>query len=119
MKTLIASIALFVILIIIIIGNVLYVNYVTNEIRRYTEQLCIGGDSEPIEELTSFWRTNKKYVALSISHEHLDSLSELIIKLEGAYKAGNTATLETTKQLIFDDLAGITRFEKISIENIL
>ena len=119
MKTLIASIALFAILIIIIIGNVLYVNHVTETIRHYTEQAYVGGSSEPVEKLTRFWQVNKKYIALSVSHEHLDSLSELIIKLEGAYKAGNTAILETTKQLIFDDLAGITRFEKISIENIL
>ena len=62
--------------------------------------------------------SNKKYIALSVSYARLDSMCELVIKLENAYKTGNAADIERNKELIFDDLAGITRFEKISIENI-
>lgn len=118
MRTLIASIILFSVLITIIIGNIFYINYAVSTIRSYTESITAGGSSEPMESLTEFWKTHKKYIALSVSYARLDSMCELIIKLENAYKTGNAAAIERNKELIFDDLAGITRFEKISIENI-
>ena len=118
MRTLIASIILFAVLIAIIIGNIFYINYATSTIRQYTEAITPGGSSEPVDALTDFWKTHKKYIALSVSYARLDSMCELIIKLENAHKTGNAAAIERNKELIFDDLDGITRFEKISIENI-
>lgn len=118
MKTLVASVSLFVVLIGIIIGNLFYIKYATDTIRSYTEAISIDSPSETVEKLSDFWKKHKKLVALSVSYTDLDDICELIIKLESAHKTGNAAAIERNKELIFDELAGITRFEKISIENI-
>ena len=118
MKTLIASVILFGILIAIIIGNIFYIKYATDTIRGYTEQINVNSPPENMERLSEFWKRNKKFVALSVSFTELDDICELIIKLESAYKTGNSDAIERNKELIFDELIGITRFEKISIETI-
>lgn len=118
MKTLVASVILFVVLISIIIGNIFYIKYATDTIRAYTEAINVDSPPESVDRLSAFWKDHKKLVALSVSYTDLDDICELIIKLESAHKTGNAAAIERNKELIFDELAGITRFEKISIENI-
>ena len=118
MKTLIASVILFALLIGTIIGNIFYIKYSTEAIRSYTEAISTDSSPEEIEKLSDFWKKHKKLISLSVSYTELDDICDLIIKLESAYKTGNAAAIERNKELIFDELAGITRFEKISIENI-
>lgn len=118
MKTLIASVILFALLVIIIIGNIFYIKRTTDKLRSYTEAITADSPASDMERLSSFWKDNKKFIALSVSYTELDDICELIIRLESAHKTGNTDAIERNKELIFDELVGITRFEKISIENI-
>ena len=118
MKTLIASVTLFTVLLAIIIGNIFYIKYTTDRLRVYTEAISTESPEEDMERLSTFWKDHKKFVALSVSYAELDDICELIIRLESAYKTGNSDAIERNKELIFDELLGITRFEKISIENI-
>jgi len=118
MKTLIASVALLLILTVIIIGNVFYINQSTEEIRRLTESITVSAEADAVNALKEYWKKHKKYFALSVSYSSLDEICDLVIKIESAYKAGNSTALEKNKELLFDELIGITRFEKISLENI-
>ena len=118
MKTLIASIILFLILVGIIIGNLFYIRYATDRLWEYTESISVDSPDEDMERLSAFWKRHKKFIALSASYTELDDICELIIKLSHAHKTGNTAAIEKNKELVLDELIGITRFEKISIENI-
>lgn len=118
MKTLLSSILLFSALIALIIGNVFYVHRTVDKLCLYTDAITAFSPSESVDRLSAFWKKHKKFIALSVGHSELDDICELIIILESAHKAGNTAAIEKCKKLISDKLAGITRFERISVENI-
>ena len=118
MKTLIASIILFCILIAVIIVNVFYINQTVQELRTLTEEINLDSSDDEVKALIDTWQKRKKYLALSVSYSSLDEICDLVIQIASAYKAGNTEALERNKELLFDELSGITRFEKISIENV-
>lgn len=109
------TVVLFLILMICIIFNSLYIHRCADSLTEKAEAILNGGQTQ---ELKVFWETNKKYIGISISEAQLDNISRLITVIDFNQRQGNRQELETNIALFTDAVEGMRRYEKISIQNI-
>ena len=115
MRSLKISITLFAILIICIAFNSLYISHCAERLLSQTDDILLSGSAE---ELDDFWKSNKKYIGMSISETQLDSISRLIVSIRCDIEQNNSADLKKDVALLRDAVDGIRRYERLSIENL-
>lgn len=112
------SVALFVLLIAVIIGNAVYVHHVTEEILARLSHLTAESDEREMAALEAYWEKHRAFVALSISYQELDHLSESLISLRATYDTGNAIDFELYRQICRDASRELARLERFSLENL-
>ena len=117
MRSLRISLALFAILLICIIINVIFIHSYADKLDASASELS-SPDEEKLCRLEEHWSKNKKFIGLSISENHLDSISKIIVSIRCAYEAGDDIELKKNLALLADASDAIRRYEKLSPENI-
>ena len=115
MRSLKISLTLFAMLIICIVFNSLYISRCADKLLSQADAILV---SRSTEELDSFWKSNKKYIGMSISEIQLDNISRLIVCIHCDIEQKNYANLEKDVALLCEAADGIRKYEKLSIENL-
>lgn len=119
MKALIISLILFSLLIFCTVTNAVFINDSASFIADSAKKLQSCDDcDETISELEDHWKKNRPLIGLSIPHNQLDKISDLIISLRIAYSSGNTVEVKKYAALLSESADTLRRTERISIENI-
>lgn len=119
MRSFIATLVLFALLIVAVTANAIYVISVCNKIESITQELKIPSQRESlISSLRSTWYNNSSYLNLSIQTNEIERMSDLIESLAAAHNAQNEAEFQKYCILI-DSLANeFSRHEGISFGSV-
>ena len=115
MRSLKISLILFAVLLICITVNSIYIHQCTERLLVLTEEVSLGASTDTLED---FWRTNKKFIGLSISETQLDNISRLIVSVGCHQKSGQDKELKESLALLADAAQNMRRYEELSVENI-
>ena len=120
MKALPISIILFLLLIFIIITNAVFVNNTAKEINDLASKLSTAEDAEAIiDDINAIWEERRPFLALSITTDILDNVTNTIIYLNEAYASSSADDIKKYSALLLDQTHSIRRAEAITIESIL
>ena len=111
------SVTLFICLCICVIANAIFIHDCADRIERAADELSAPTE-EKLCELETLWEKRKAYIGLSISENHLDSISQTIISLRCAYESRNEAEFKKDLALLSACADEIKRYERLSVENI-
>lgn len=122
MKSFLASLILFALMLGAILWNTFYISRVSEDLYESLNALPAAADPDVLTkalELQSYWEKHAPTVGLSVSYTVTDRLSEQAATLVACASCGDTFGFQTAKALFWDAVGDMTRLEKISIENIL
>ena len=119
MKAFWASVILFGVMLILIIGNAAYIHETTDRIRLFDSALDNRSDrAEVLSDLNTFWSARRRIISLSVGYEQLDHLTETIDCLRWADSISDEAEFERYRILLRDAIDEIERTENFSVENL-
>ena len=107
-------------LISVISYNCFYMHQNADYIYSTVDSISMEEDSrETVSALETFWKDNKKYIALSVGFQDMDMIEDLISNLRAAYDSENAEELEKTKALLKNASRLLNRYERFHLENLL
>ena len=116
---------LLVVLVLLVIGNALYVHHVTSRLSAMTESLPerlgeAAWDStlEKITKIQAYLKKHETVLAISVSYTSIDRMTELYISLETYAQIGADHDYTATRELLIDAIGDGARLEKLSAQNI-
>ncbi len=119
MKAFWASVILFGLLLIGIVGNAIYLCNSADQIRAL--ELLLDEPSQRQENLfllEESWARKQKIIALSVEFESIDRITEAISGLRWAYSTEEKEEFERYRILLLDAIDKMERAEKLSVENL-
>ena len=120
MKALPISIILFILLILVITVNFIFVNQTADKIDRLASEIRSSEDrSCAIEDLNTFWESRRSFLSLSISTDMIDSVNNTIICLNQAYAFSHENDIQKYSLILSDQSRSIRRAERLTIESVL
>ncbi|MBQ8850553.1 MAG: hypothetical protein IJ011_10760 [Clostridia bacterium] len=117
MKAFHISLALFALLAVCIISNVIFIHSCADRLSEFSEELYVPTE-EKLCELEDFWESRRRFIGLSISEAYLDNISKTISSLRWAYESGDSAEVEKCLMLLSDSAEAIRRYESLSMVSI-
>ncbi len=111
MRSFLITLLIFLLMLFLIVANSLYVQGVSEEIRRLTSKEEQNIDSA--EELESFWERNMPFLSLSVPYSELERVSELITELKHYTTVENESEKDRIQLLIKEAASDICRPEKL------
>lgn len=119
MKVVWISIALFLLMIVGIILNAIYVHQSSEYLYACIESLENPAQREQaLSALEDFWEKHQALFGLSVSFRELDHFGELLAELRWAHEQGLNADFKKCCTLLRDAVEEITRNERISVKNL-
>lgn len=120
MKAFIVSLCLFLLLVILIAANAVYVHRVTAHVEESLSALSFEdtATAEQLGALDAYWETHRPLLALSIGYRELDRMGELLLSLHADYDQKSAADFERDRRLAADTAAELSRHEQFSLENL-
>jgi hypothetical protein len=120
MKTFYASLVLFLLLILAIACNAVYVQHVAGELERQLRELppCERAD-EALQDLERYRRRHVGRLGLSVPDERLNRLQELLLDLQIATAARSASAFERARRMAIETVLEIRRAELPSFGNLL
>ena len=115
MRSLSITVALFLLLIICIIFNSLYIHRCADRITEMATEILDGCEAR---ELEMFWNNNKAYVGISISEAQIDNISRIITSIQLDQEYGNTPELEKDVALLLQAVESLRQYESLSIQSL-
>lgn len=121
MRSLIATVVLFCVMILAATANFIYVNRladamteIADAIPDVDEPMCV----EKADELCQKWEKHAPFVGLSVGFLTVDKLSEHCQTLRSCAEVGDVYGYYSTLSLLKDSIDDVRRLEKFSIENL-
>ena len=119
MKTFVAALVIFGALLLLIIGNAIFIHRTANELdARLAALPACTEATNAVNELQSFWQERQEWVGFSVSYEEIRKMDECIIEMQSACAQNEESDFETAKRLAFSAVAHIRRLERFSAENL-
>lgn len=119
MKSFIAAVVLFALVMALILANCLYVRKTTKEISALARDILKEGVSlEKCSLLKEQWNKRRKVIEFSISERKIERMNELIESLWSAQSLKNLPESERACYLIIDLCEELYRSESFSLEGI-
>ncbi len=119
MKAVPISIILFLILIICIVANAIFINESSSYLSDASNALYAKNDREAtLDKLEAFWESRRDIIGLSVSNLILDEADDVIICLREAERSGDEAEFQKYRMRLSDISKKVARAEKLSIGNI-
>ena len=119
MKSLVAALILFSVLLGCIIFNGIYVRNTCNEISKLCQSLQSGEDKSSISSnILAIWKKSKPLLELSIRMSEIERMSDLIEGLHSSVILKNEAEIKKYCSLIIDHANDIAKQEGISLSSI-
>ncbi len=122
MRTLIITVAAFLILCILMMLNHSYIKKTADELVRLTDALDFSDKEaclETLNELDALWEKSSPIFSLTVSFREIDYLGETLLSLRSSFESANKHEFERYRLLLFDAIDGVARLEDFSIINIL
>lgn len=121
MRSLIATIVLFGVMILAATANFVYVNRVADAMDEFigaipdvSEPLCV----EKVAELCRIWEKNAPLVGLSVGFLTVDKLTEHCYSLLSCAEVGDVYGYYTYLTLLKDSIDDVRRLEQFEVENL-
>lgn len=121
MKSILVACALFFLMIATIVGNALYVNKTVDGLLgalEATDPSESEQNARRLQELEALWEKEKKYVQVSVSHQKIDTVSDLLSSLLIYNKHHDLVEYEKTAALLSAAMEELRLPEKLSGENV-
>ena len=117
MKTLIATLFLFLLTLTLVVGNALYINKVANRMTEQLEQLPSPASADCLAQIAALradWEQKIPHLCLSVRYTTLDAVTERIAVLESCAEQKNQYEFYNALALLKDALADLVRPEQPS-----
>ena len=118
MKSLIASLILFSLMIIGVIANAFAVRGLTEELSVKIEALDTP-DVSSAQSFLDFWLSHAEWVRLSAGFAATDRITEQAMTLLASAEVGDVFSYHTALALLSDAIEDLARHERFSFENLL
>ena len=122
MRTIIITVAAFLLLSILMVLNHGYIRSTANELVRLSESLDFD-DKEAsraiLNEIDRLWRKSSVVFSLTVSFREIDHLGEVLLSLIYSLESPNETEFELYRALLLDAIDGVARLENFSVVNIL
>ena len=119
MRSSIIALLLFLIIMITVIGNAIYVSTLCQDISDVAQKLPDSEQKEIcVTELKNLWNKHRLWLDLSIKLNEIERMSDLIESLDAAYKADNQAEISKYCILISELAQEFAEHEKLSFRSI-
>ena len=119
MRSLIATIILFSLLVGSVIINAIYVDSVCDKIKISADALKTSFQKEELlSELKSIWSKNKSYLNLSIRTNEIERMNDFIESLSASHNANNEAEFQKYCILISALAEEFSLYESVSLDSI-
>lgn len=116
MRSFYLSIFLFIILVIGIISNAVYVIDSSEYLKNAAESLTkADGREENLYRLEEFWSKNQELINISVSNMQLDGVGKIIVSLRCAHEADDESEFLKNCALLGDAADELCRAERLSI----
>lgn len=122
MRGFIITVCFFIILIICIILNFIYINRVHDDMHQMVSQLASAPceeNKEQIEKIQEYWESKISILSISVNFREIDNLSNAIDSLSAANNSNNQTQFAIYKELTQNAIDAMMRLEKFSIRNII
>lgn len=120
MKAFVASVIFIILIVILVLANMFYVGYVTDNMKRLAREAVQEESSDKeLSELVEYWDKHKSFIALSANFRQTDIVSEELIKLQAAHTFDNRLAIEQSYMILCDVLDDIAQYERFSLDAIL
>ena len=119
MKSAIVSLLIFLLLIILIVGNAIYVSHVCKDISNLAQEVSNSDQKEiSIAKMKDLWSGHRDWLDLSVKLNEIERMSDLIESLDAAHKADNQAEISKYCILISELAEEFSEHEKLSFRSI-
>ena len=118
MKAFVFSIILFLLVILAIIGNSIYLHHICREIREISESSLLSPE-EKAEKICNLWEAHKIFFSISVHEKNVDRMDDLTQNLKSAIAQSNRAEIDKQIFLIKELLTEISKTEEISLQGII
>lgn len=119
MKSFFISVILFIIIIVAVILNAVYVSYVSRRLSDFCDALSDKKSSAAlIKELQSFWEKHRPWLSFSLDNAQTERIEKIIRSLELSTKHGEEYDFEKNRMLLEEASREIGRLERLRAENI-
>ena len=120
MKTFIAALCAFAVLLGVIIGNCFYVKRTTEYMENALYALPAASEADaPLAALEEYWRVRHTEISFSVSFNEIHALDEHMTQLRAAADKGEDYEFELARALALKAVERIRRLERFSFECIL
>lgn len=118
MKAFILSSVIFLILILLIVINSIYIHKICNEMQEIASSLT-SQDNDGASQLCLLWEKHKMIFSISIHDSHIEKISELTESIKSAATIGDDAEFKKSIILLNDILDELKKNEEISFQGII
>ena len=115
MRSLIITSILFLLLILCIILNSLYIHRCADQISAMAEMILEGNDAAQLE---TFWKNNRSYIGISISEDQVDNISRIIASVRINQESGNMPELEKDIAHLLQAAESMRQYERLSLQSL-
>ena len=122
MRTIIITVAAFLILCALMVVNHSYIKSTASELVRLTESLDFGdkdASRSTLEEIDKTWQKSLVIFSLTVSFREIDHLGEVLLSLTYSLDGTCETDFELYRALLLDAIDGVARLENFSATNIL
>lgn len=120
MKTFIASICAFSLLLFLITWNVCFVNRTMDEMENAVRALpACEHASEALDELDARWQEKRTTLSLSVSYNEMRDLDVYLAQMRAAAAERDDLQFETARLMALDAIKDIRRLERITLTSVL
>ena len=122
MKEFAASVILFVVIVVGVIFNTLYIKDCSEELKSLALAVYRAdgetNESKAIDELDIAWKKHKKLLAMSISLREIDTITEYVIRLECAKRDKDQLELGRVYHLLCNSIDDAVRYDRPSLHTV-
>lgn len=118
MKSFVAAMILFSLLIVLIIGNACYVRHVSETLLHSLDTLSLSDEPSALDALEEYWHRHRALTGLSVGTRELDRLNESLLLLRAAYDTQDASEFIRYQQTARQAAEDLSRLERFSPENL-
>ena len=115
MKSFIAVLVIFALLLVLIVSNAIYVRRIFSEISELASQV---EESDDIREIPNIWSKSQRILSFSIEADEIERMNDLMESLRTSIAADNPYDISKYCRLIKELAEELIEYERISLDSI-
>ena len=119
MKEFAAAVILFVLIVVGVIANALYISDCSDELKSLALEVYHAdgetNENKAINELDLSWKKHKMLLSMSISLREIDQITEYVIRLECAKRDKDQLELDRVYHLLCNSIDDAVRYDRPSL----